>query len=116
MARLPVAIESPALDRLQQQQIDKVGATVFENFQANLYQQELNRVKFLLKSYLRTRFFKITQYAAHISADPEQMNRLAHAEQRIAQGPHAVIVGQKEAFAAAHDCVGHGLHLLESQV
>ncbi|KAG0354917.1 GINS complex subunit, partial [Gamsiella multidivaricata] len=45
-----------------------------------LYQTELERVKFVLRSYLRTRISKIERFCEFILADPASKKRLSKAE------------------------------------
>ncbi|KAF9971517.1 GINS complex subunit [Modicella reniformis] len=45
-----------------------------------LYQTELERVKFVLRSYLRTRISKIEKHCEFILADPASKRRLSRAE------------------------------------
>ncbi|KAK9819598.1 hypothetical protein WJX72_000134 [[Myrmecia] bisecta] len=51
----------------------------------SLYLQELLRVKYLLRSYLRTRIQKIEQYVMHILDDPEYQERLSPKELEYAK-------------------------------
>eukprot|EP00049_Salpingoeca_infusionum_P014731 m.279103 g.279103 ORF g.279103 m.279103 type:complete len:275 (+) comp15739_c4_seq9:202-1026(+) len=60
----------------------------FENetdkFIFNLYQMEIERLRFLLASYLRTRLWKIEKYALHIRLDAEAQLRLSDKEREYA--------------------------------
>ena len=75
---LSFPLSSPPLS--QQELVDDAGNSVDEKFLADLYQCEIDRIRYLLKSYLRTRFLKITQYARYILQDQELCSRLSHAE------------------------------------
>ncbi|KAG0041878.1 GINS complex subunit, partial [Gryganskiella cystojenkinii] len=50
-----------------------------------LYQTELERVKFVLRSYLRTRISKLERYSTFILADPSSRQRLSRAEMTYAE-------------------------------
>ncbi|KAF6152874.1 hypothetical protein GIB67_011345 [Kingdonia uniflora] len=50
----------------------------------SLYQMDLDRYQFLLRSYLRTRLQKIEKYTIHISKT-EMWNRLSRPEQKFAK-------------------------------
>ncbi|KAF9365121.1 GINS complex subunit [Mortierella sp. NVP85] len=50
-----------------------------------LYQTELERVKFVLRSYLRTRISKIEKHYQYILADPASKRRLSRAEAMYAE-------------------------------
>ncbi|KAF9177870.1 GINS complex subunit [Haplosporangium sp. Z 11] len=52
-----------------------------------LYQTELERVKFVLRSYLRTRISKIEKYCQFILADTNSRRRLSKAEILYAEKP-----------------------------
>ncbi|KAI8995238.1 GINS complex Sld5 component [Trametes punicea] len=51
-----------------------------EHFRIMLVQTEVERVKFVIRSYIRTRLHKIEKYARHISATPHMHQRLSKAE------------------------------------
>ncbi|KAH9847085.1 GINS complex Sld5 component [Lenzites betulinus] len=51
-----------------------------EHFRIMLVQTEVERVKFVIRSYIRTRLHKIEKYARHISATPEIHEKLSKAE------------------------------------
>ncbi|XP_010259232.1 PREDICTED: DNA replication complex GINS protein SLD5 [Nelumbo nucifera] len=51
----------------------------------SLYQMDLDRTQFLLRSYLRIRLQKIEKYMIHISRTNELWNRLSEQEQRFAK-------------------------------
>ncbi|KAG0253473.1 GINS complex subunit [Mortierella polycephala] len=52
-----------------------------------LYQTELERIKFVLRSYLRTRISKIEKYCQFILADTNSKRRLSKAEILYAEKP-----------------------------
>ncbi|KDQ57955.1 hypothetical protein JAAARDRAFT_129327 [Jaapia argillacea MUCL 33604] len=56
-----------------------------EHFRIMLAQTEIERVKFVVRSYVRTRLFKIEKYARYIVATPEIQDRLSQAELTHAQ-------------------------------
>ncbi|KAI0660298.1 GINS complex Sld5 component [Cubamyces menziesii] len=51
-----------------------------EHFRIMLVQTEVERVKFVIRSYVRTRLHKIEKYARYISATPEIHEKLSKAE------------------------------------
>ncbi|CAL1702670.1 unnamed protein product [Somion occarium] len=51
-----------------------------EHFRITLVQTEIERVKFVIRSYIRTRLHKVEKFARHISATPELHDRLSKAE------------------------------------
>ncbi|OBZ73152.1 DNA replication complex GINS protein sld5 [Grifola frondosa] len=56
-----------------------------EHFRIMLVQTEVERVKFVIRSYIRTRLHKIEKYARYISATPAMHERLSKAELEHAQ-------------------------------
>ncbi|KAF9505965.1 hypothetical protein BS47DRAFT_1305914 [Hydnum rufescens UP504] len=62
-----------------------------EHFRIVLIQTEAERVKFLVRSYLRTRLHKIEKYAAYIIQTPEMRGRLSVTELAHAQKYHALL-------------------------
>lgn len=70
----------------QQEEVDARPADTELNFVYNLYQQEIDRVKFVLTSYLRTRLRKIQRHAIYTLADEATFQRLSAAEQEFAKG------------------------------
>ena len=76
----------------QQGIVDESGETVEEKFKADLYQREINRVIYMLKSYLRTRLLKITRHAKFILSQPELQARLSEAEAELIAQPYANLV------------------------
>ncbi|EIM84907.1 GINS complex Sld5 component [Stereum hirsutum FP-91666 SS1] len=51
-----------------------------EHFRIVLAQTEIERVKFIVRSYLRTRLFKIEKYSRHIIHEVELQTRLSQTE------------------------------------
>ncbi|KIJ19692.1 hypothetical protein PAXINDRAFT_127919, partial [Paxillus involutus ATCC 200175] len=51
-----------------------------EHFRIMLAQTEVERVKFVVRSYLRTRLFKIEKFARYIMTKPEVQQRLSESE------------------------------------
>ncbi|KAI0727657.1 GINS complex Sld5 component [Fomitopsis betulina] len=51
-----------------------------EHFRIMLVQTEIERVKFVVRSYIRTRLYKIEKYARWISATPDEHEKLSKAE------------------------------------
>jgi GINS complex subunit 4 len=74
--------------KTQQGLVDRAGETIEDKFKADLYQREINRVVYLLKSYLRTRFLKITRHAKFILTSNEMMSRLSKAEAELVVVPY----------------------------
>ena len=74
--------------------MDQAGDTVEAKFKADLYQREINRVTYLLKSYLRARFLKITRHAKYILTSEEMMTKLSRNERELVVVPY---VNLKEA-------------------
>jgi len=51
-----------------------------EHFRIMLAQTEIERVKFVVRSYVRTRLFKIEKYARYVLANPQIQSRLSEIE------------------------------------
>lgn len=51
-----------------------------EHFRIMLVQTEVERVKFIVRSYIRTRLFKIEKFARYIMTNPEVQQRLSESE------------------------------------
>ncbi|ORY82142.1 hypothetical protein BCR37DRAFT_38244 [Protomyces lactucae-debilis] len=60
-------------------------------FKLVIIQTEMERVKYLIRSYLRARIAKIDRYALHILKSPEQLARLSHLERQYLQKHQAVL-------------------------
>ena len=72
--------------------MDESGESVDDKFKADLYQREINRVVYLLKSYLRTRLLKITRHAKFILSKPELLVRLSGAEAELIASPYVELM------------------------
>jgi len=70
-----------------------------EYFRIVLIQTEAERVKYLVRSYLRARLYKIEKYAAYILASPEQRTRLSVTELAHAEGYKALLESHFHASA-----------------
>ncbi|KAF8321336.1 GINS complex Sld5 component [Clavulina sp. PMI_390] len=82
-----------------------------EYFRIILIQTEAERVKFLVRSYLRARLHKIEKYAAHILSTPEQRARLSVTELTHAQGYKELL--EKHFLASALSGVPESLQSLK---
>ncbi|KAI0051299.1 GINS complex, Sld5 component [Auriscalpium vulgare] len=56
-----------------------------EHFRIVLAQTEIERVKFVVRSYIRTRLYKIEKYARYVARTPQIQERLSQAELQHAQ-------------------------------
>ncbi|THH00062.1 hypothetical protein EW145_g7140 [Phellinidium pouzarii] len=65
-----------------------------DHYMTMLVQTEVERVKFIVRSYVRTRLFKIEQYPAYITSNTDVQARLTHAELRHAQRYAVLLVAQ----------------------
>eukprot|EP00730_Choanoeca_flexa_P001109 TRINITY_DN10483_c0_g1_i1.p1 TRINITY_DN10483_c0_g1~~TRINITY_DN10483_c0_g1_i1.p1 ORF type:complete len:225 (+),score=67.60 TRINITY_DN10483_c0_g1_i1:128-802(+) len=101
--------ESDAVEKLnelvkQQEEQAKEGATASTDnkFQFNIYAMEIERVKYLLASYLRTRMWKIEEQARYLMTQRElddvdnPYHQLAPTEQAYCQQYHALVQGHME--------------------
>ncbi|CAM9530670.1 unnamed protein product [Ectocarpus fasciculatus] len=72
----------------QQEIVDDARASPEEAFSASLYQMELDRLRYSLSKYLRTRLRKVERDALHVlaSADGEMEGRLSDREREHAKG------------------------------
>lgn len=61
------------------------------NFKLVIIQTELERVKYLMRSYLRTRIHKIDKYALHCLRDQDVMLRLSNLEKQYVQKHQAIL-------------------------
>ncbi|KAL5638990.1 hypothetical protein ACGC1H_003385 [Rhizoctonia solani] len=55
-----------------------------EHFRMSYVQLDMERIKFQIRSYVRTRLHKIEKYASHIMATPELQSRMSVLEQKHA--------------------------------
>ena len=74
-------------DQLDNQQavIDETPTNPDEAFASGLYQMEIDRINFMLASYLRTRLFKIQKHVLAILGDEELHSRLSLHEFKFAE-------------------------------
>ncbi|KAL5720709.1 hypothetical protein ACHQM5_013352 [Ranunculus cassubicifolius] len=82
----------PGLVQQVRKKIQKMEDTVaeYENnstdpLTVSLYQMDLDRTQFLLRSYLRIRLQKIEKYMLYITKSAEMRNRLSKQEQKFAE-------------------------------
>lgn len=61
------------------------------NFKLVIIQTELERVKYLMRSYLRTRIHKVDKYALHCLRDQDMMLRLSSLERQYVQKHQAIL-------------------------
>jgi GINS complex subunit 4 len=80
------------MSKVEQHMLDKADDEQFQKW-ATYHALELDRIRFLLKSYLRCRLFKIQMYAFNICDDADIMARLSPSEAEFAQS-------LREAYAA----------------
>ncbi|KAG8682847.1 GINS complex subunit [Ceratobasidium sp. 394] len=55
-----------------------------EHFRMSYVQLDMERIKFQIRSYVRTRLYKIEKYASHIMASPDMQARMSVLEQNHA--------------------------------
>ncbi|KAB5590269.1 DNA replication complex GINS protein Sld5 [Ceratobasidium theobromae] len=60
-----------------------------EHFRMSYVQLDMERIKFQIRSYVRTRLHKIEKYASYIMAHPELQSRMSVLEQNHAISTHA---------------------------
>ncbi|KAL5522007.1 SLD5 [Sanghuangporus sanghuang] len=65
-----------------------------EHYCVTLLQTEVERIKFIIRSYVRTRLYKIEQHAAYITLNPDVHARLTKAELRHAQRYAELVASQ----------------------
>ncbi|KAH6808599.1 DNA replication protein-like protein [Perilla frutescens var. frutescens] len=70
--------------QLMEEMMDEFNQNGVDPLTVSLYQMDLDRTMFLLRSYLRTRLQKIEKYIFHIQKTAEQWNRLSKQEQKFA--------------------------------
>ncbi|KAF9594635.1 hypothetical protein IFM89_034257 [Coptis chinensis] len=90
---------SPEILEFQSDLVDRIRGQIelnernVEEFEQNgtdpltisLYQMDLDRSQFLLRSYLRIRLYKIEKYMIYISKTTDMWNRLSEQEQKFAK-------------------------------
>jgi GINS complex subunit 4 len=83
--------DSPLVSRVREQiqlleeTLDDFGESGVDDLVVSLYQMDLDRTLFLLRSYLRLRLQKIEKYMMHISKSEDLLSRLSQQEQRFAK-------------------------------
>ena len=70
------------MDRVEQHMLEKADDEQFQKW-ATYHALELDRIRFLLKSYLRCRLVKIQMFAFHILYNEDVMARLSDKEQEF---------------------------------
>ncbi|OZJ04224.1 hypothetical protein BZG36_02965 [Bifiguratus adelaidae] len=65
--------------------------SVESKFVSMLYQTEMERIKFVIRSYLRTRLYKIEKFAVYFLSTPEYKSRLSPAEIEYAEKYKALL-------------------------
>ncbi|VFQ76245.1 unnamed protein product [Cuscuta campestris] len=85
-----------------------------DSLTVSLYQMDLDRTMFLLRSYLRTRLQKIEKYVLHIQRSDELWNRLSKQEQRFAQRSAEDIQQHLEQSVLSKFPPGFNSHLKQS--
>ncbi|KAL8481330.1 hypothetical protein ACS0TY_027735 [Phlomoides rotata] len=71
--------------QLMEEMADEFNKNGVDPLTVSLYQMDLDRTMFLMRSYLRTRLQKIEKYVFHIQKTAEQWNRLSRQEQKFAK-------------------------------
>ncbi|CAK9135497.1 unnamed protein product [Ilex paraguariensis] len=70
---------------IQEETVEEFTRNGIDPLTVSLYQMDLDRILFLLRSYLRTRLQKIEKYMFHIQKATELWNRLSKQEQNFAK-------------------------------
>ncbi|XP_051113604.1 DNA replication complex GINS protein SLD5 [Andrographis paniculata] len=70
---------------LMEEMVNDFNSNGVDPLTVSLYQMDLDRTMFLLRSYVRTRLQKIEKYVFHINKTTELWNRLSMQEQRFAR-------------------------------
>ncbi|KAL0376343.1 UNVERIFIED_CONTAM: DNA replication complex GINS protein SLD5 [Sesamum calycinum] len=71
--------------QLMEEMVDEFNKNGVDPLTVSLYQMDLDRTMFLLRSYLRTRLQKIEKYVFHIQKTLQLWNRLSKQEQMFAR-------------------------------
>ncbi|PHT82133.1 hypothetical protein T459_15148 [Capsicum annuum] len=71
--------------QLMEETVEEFSKNSVDPLTVSLYQMDLDRTLFLLRSYLRTRLQKIENYAFHIQKTTDLWNRLSKQEQKFAE-------------------------------
>ena len=69
----------------QEQVVQSAESRPDHDLVCTIYTVEITRVKYMLRSYLRTRLFKIGKYVMHSMDDPEVRSRLSPLEDQYAE-------------------------------
>lgn len=83
--------DSPLVSRVREQTqlleetLDDFADSGVDDLVVSLYQMDLDRTLFLLRSYLRLRLQKIEKYTMHISRSEDLLSRLSQQERRFAK-------------------------------
>ncbi|WVZ96221.1 hypothetical protein U9M48_041888 [Paspalum notatum var. saurae] len=85
--------DSPLVSRVREQiqlleeTLDDFSDSGVDDLVVSLYQMDLDRTLFLLRSYLRLRLQKIEKYAMHIARSDDLLSRLSQQERRFTKSP-----------------------------
>ncbi|XP_059646072.1 DNA replication complex GINS protein SLD5 [Cornus florida] len=71
--------------QLMEETVEEYAKNGIDPLTVSLYQMDLDRTLFLLRSYLRVRLQKIEKYMFHIQKTTELWNRLSNEEQKFAK-------------------------------
>ncbi|CAN4128038.1 unnamed protein product [Withania somnifera] len=71
--------------QLMEETVEEFSKNDVDPLTVSLYQMDLDRTLFLLRSYLRTRLQKVENYAFHIQKNTDSWNRLSKQEQKFAE-------------------------------
>ncbi|CAI9097026.1 OLC1v1033317C1 [Oldenlandia corymbosa var. corymbosa] len=71
--------------KLMEETVEEFTSSGVDPLTVSLYQMDLDRTLFLLRSYLRVRLQKIEKYMFHIRKTTELWNHLSRAEQNFAE-------------------------------
>ncbi|XP_075482546.1 DNA replication complex GINS protein SLD5 isoform X2 [Primulina tabacum] len=71
--------------QLMEETVEDFNKSGVDSLTVSLYQMDLDRTMFLLRSYLRTRLQKIEKYVFHIQKTTELWNQLSRQEQKFAR-------------------------------
>ncbi|GFQ06224.1 DNA replication complex gins protein sld5 [Phtheirospermum japonicum] len=83
--QLMLALKLLSFRFVVEEMVDEFSQNGVDPLTVSLYQMDLDRTMFLLRSYLRTRLLKIEKYVFHIQKTAEVWNRLSEPEQKFAK-------------------------------
>ncbi|OEL31649.1 hypothetical protein BAE44_0007326 [Dichanthelium oligosanthes] len=92
-----LGFDSPLVSRVREQiqlleeTLDDFADSGVDDLVVSLYQMDLDRTLFLLRSYLRLRLQKIEKYTMHISRSDDLLSRLSPQERRFAKSGEEVV-------------------------